>query len=179
MNKYLKLVVFCIFVILIFNLIVCNDKEKGIIKAVYLVSKNGGQLAKEEIVKYPEVISVTSFNELKKLVSKNTAIWIDKDAVDLVNQNWLQKEAQNQIPIVLIGYNNALYSFREKLSVSGIQGPHIDWSQQKLEPGFSIWMLKEKTNTSRLAFMKGYDSTPDTKQILSITNMLLEGKLPE
>lgn len=179
MNKYLKLTIFCILIITILSLISCITKKENTAKAIYLAPKDGGQLTKEDISKYPEVIRVSDFKEFKKLVSKNNAIWIDKDAVDFVDLNWIQKEAENKIPIVLIGYNNELYSFREKLSCFGINGPYIDWNTQKLEPGFSIGMLKEKTETSRSVFMKGYETNPDTKQILSLTTMLLEGKLPE
>ena len=178
MKKYLKFIILCNLVILLLGLIGCTFKGESTAKAIYLAPKSGGQLTDEDIKRYPEVIRVTSFNELKELASKNTSIWIDKDAVDLLDLNWLQEEEQSRIPIVLIGYNNALYSFREKLDF-GIQGPKVDWSKQKLETGFSVWMLKEKSSQSRSAFMKGYDTTPETKQILSITNMLLEGKFPE
>ena len=177
--KYNKLIICLIMATLVLSLIGCNDKGKITTKAIYLAPKSGGQLTKEDIDKYPEVVSVTSFNELKKLVSKNTAIWIDKDSVDLVKADWIQKESESKIPIALIGYNNALYSFREKFSLFRIKDPYVDWSKQKLEPGFSIAMLKEETNTSISSFIKGYDITPDTKQILSKTNMLLEGKFPK
>ena len=179
MNKYLKLITFCFLVITILSLIGCTNKTENTAKVIYLAPKDGGQLTTDDINKYPEVIRVSDFNKFKKLVSKNTAIWIDKDAVDLLDLNWVQKEAESKIPIVLIGYNNALYSFREKLSCFGINGPYVDWSNQKLEPGFSIGMLKEKTETSSSAFISGYETNPDIKQILSLTNMLLEGKIPE
>jgi hypothetical protein len=179
MNKYLKLTISSILVITILSLIGCTNKRENTAKAIYLATKDGGQLTKDDINKYPEVIRVSDFNEFKKLVSENTAIWIDKDAVDLLDLNWVHKEAESKIPIILIGYNNAVYSFREKLSCFGINGPSIDWSKQKLEPGFSIGMLKETTETSRSVFLKGYETSPDTKQILSLTNMLLEGKFPE
>lgn len=176
-HKYVKLIICSILAILAFSLIGCNSKKKITIKAVYLVPENGGQLTKADIDKYPQVIRVTSFRELKRLTSKNTAVWIDKDSVKSVDLNWVVEKAQSKIPIVLIGYNNEIYSFREKLPCFGIKGPYIDWSKYKLEPGYSIWMYKDKANTS--AFAKGYDSVPDTKQILSITNMLLEGKSPK
>lgn len=179
MNKYLKLIILCILVIAVLSLIGCTNKGKNAAKAIYLAPKDGGQLTKDDINKYSEVIRVSDYKEFKKLVSKNTAIWIDKDAVDLLDLNWVQKEAESRIPIALIGYNNAVYSFREKLSCFGIKGPLIDWSKQKLEPGFSIGMLRETTETSRSVFLKGYETNPDTKQILSLTNMLLEGKFPE
>lgn len=178
-NNGVKLVNYSILIVLILVLAGCNDRGKSIIKAVYLAPKDGGQLSKEEIEKYPQVIRVTSFNELENTVSNKTAIWIDKDSVNLLDSDWLQKKSESQIPIVLIGYKDALYSFREKLSGFDIQGPYVDWSQKELGPGFSVWMLRERTSTSRSAFMKGYDSVPNPKQILSITNILLEGRIPE
>ena len=179
MNKYLKLITFCFLVITILSLIGCTNKTENTAKVIYLAPKDGGQLTTDDINKYPEVIRVSDFNKFKKLVSKNTAIWIDKDAVDLLDLNWVQKEAESKIPIVLIGYNNALYSFREKLSGFGIVGPNVDWSQENLESGFSIWMLKSETNSSTFSFMEGYDLSPSVKQILSITNNLISDKLLE
>jgi hypothetical protein len=179
MSKYVRLYVFCILVITILTMVGCDDKTKGTVTTIYLLPKNGGQLTKGEIGKYPEVISVTSFDELKRLATERTAIWIDKDAVELVDLNWIQDKAESKVPLVLVGYNNALYSFREKLPVFGIQGPYVDWSKEKLEPGFSVGMLRETTSTSTSAFIKGYEATLDIKQLLSTSNMLLEGKLPE
>lgn len=179
MKKYIKLPVFCILLITILSMTGCNDKIKGTAKAIYLAPKSGGQLTIEEIKKYPEVVIVNSFDELKRLVTEKTAIWIDKDTVDLIDSNWIGEKADSKNPIVLVGYNNAIYSFRDKLSAFGIKGPKIDWSKEKLEPGFSVAMLKERTSSSTSAFMKGYDVTPDIKQILSITNMLLNGNFPE
>jgi hypothetical protein len=179
MGKYVKLYVFSILIIVILTMIGCNDKTKVTVKTIYLVPKNGGQLSKVEIGNYPEVISVTSFDELKRLATERTAIWIDKDVVELVDLNWIQEKAERKVPLVLIGYSNTLYSFREKLPVFGLEGPYLDWSKEKLEPGFSIGMLKEKTFTSTSVFTKGYDITIDIKQILSITNMLLKGEFSE
>jgi hypothetical protein len=152
-------------------------------KAVYLKPSIGGQISSNELKKYPEILIVNSFKELKNSVNKKIAIWIDKDALNImddtiIDNNWLSKKPQNLYPIVLIGYNNALYSFREKLSGFRIEGPYVDWSKIKLEPGFSIWMIKKKTKTSVSALMKGYKEIPKAKRILTITNALLENKFP-
>lgn len=185
MIKYFKLTILYIVAICILSLTGCTnevkgtEKAKGPIKAIYLAPKNGGQLSKKELEKYPEVVSVSSLNELKQLVSKKTAIWIDKDVVDLLDESWISHEVQNHIPIALIGYNDTLYSFREKIPVFGIKGPYIDWSKRRLEPGYSIAIIKDNNNTSTSGFLKGYDTTPDVEQILSKTNMLLEGKFPD
>ncbi|GFZ31410.1 hypothetical protein CSC2_19360 [Clostridium zeae] len=157
----------------------CYYKEKVTVKAIYLAPKEEGQLTQKDLDNYPEVLRVTSQTELKTLVTKTTAIWIDKDSVYLVDSDWLSEKAQSKLPIVLVGYNDPIYSFRDKLSCFNIKGPYIDWSKQKLEPGFSVGMLKERTAEESSVFLKKYDITPDTKQILSITNMLLDGKFPQ
>ena len=82
-------------------------------------------------------------------------------------------------PLVLVGYNDATYSFREKLTGFGIEGPYVDWNEQELEPGFSIWMLLEKTETATSSFMKGYSEAPSAMQIIALTDMLLSGTLPQ
>jgi len=82
-------------------------------------------------------------------------------------------------PLVLVGFNDALYSFREQLTGFGIRGPYVDWSNRELESGFSIWMLLEKNETATSSFMKGYNENPSAMQIIALTDMLLEGTLPQ
>ena len=180
MKKYKSIFLLCIIVVILgFCIQAYISSEKTITKAIYLVPQNGGLLNKRELKKYPEVNVVNDFSSLKKLFRENTAIWIDKDAIKMVDPKWLHEESQNHAPLVLVGYNNVLYSFREKLSGFGIVGPNVDWSQENLESGFSIWMLKSETNSSTFSFMEGYDLSPSVKQILSITNNLISDKLLE
>ncbi|MFC5648042.1 hypothetical protein ACFPYJ_02720 [Paenibacillus solisilvae] len=110
------------------------DKEKSA-KAIYLVPKSGAQLTYAELRKHPEITVVYNFKDLKDRTSEGVAIWIDKGAINLVEQKWLHQDPQRYNPLVVIGYSDALYSFREKISGFGIQGPHIDWSKQKLNGG--------------------------------------------
>ena len=152
-------------------------------KAVYLKPRIGGQISENELKKYPEILVVNSYKKLKSSVNKKVAIWIDKDALKMVDDrmkcnNWLWQRPQNSYPILLIGYNDSLYSFTEQLSVFLIIPPHIDWSKTKLEPGFSVCKIIKRNKKSISYFMKGYKEHPRTKSILSITNMLLENKFP-
>ena len=127
-----------------FNLPIIDDEtvdNKVQIKAIYLTPQEGGQLSKQGIESYPEILMVNSFSELKENFQTNCAIWIDKGAVSIIDQTWLHEEPQMYCTLVLVGYNDAIYSFREKLTGFGIEGPYVDWSEQELEPGFSIWML--------------------------------------
>ena len=158
---------------------VLSETESIEVKAVYLISKYDLQLAEDDLKKHPEVIVTDNFNKLKSLTGKKVAIWIDKNAIDKVEQGWLQKAPQKNYPIVLVGYNDALYSFREKLVGFGIHGPKIDWETKKLEPGFSVWKLKEETESSKSAYMDGYETPLTVQAILDVTNMLLEDRYPD
>jgi len=146
------------------------------IKAVYLMPVTGGQITKEDLAAYPEILPVTDFETLTSHTNKHIAIWIDKDAVDLLPEGWLNQEPQKYYPIVLVGYNNALYSMREKLHFP-IHGPKVDWSKQKLEPGFSVWMIEKDTPNETSAFMKGYAEPVTAERILEVSNELLKKSL--
>jgi len=146
------------------------------IEAVYLKPKDSGQISEEALRQHPEILEVNSFEVLQASVANKVAIWIDKDAVDLVEEGWLSQAPQKNYPLIMVGYNNGLYSFRDKLSVGTIHGPKVDWSVQKLEPGFSIWMIKEVTENSLSATMKGFSREPNLEALLIVTNQLLGKK---
>lgn len=149
------------------------------IKAVYLVRQNGGVLSADDLKQYPEVAVVNSFNELKKHTDKKVAVWVDKNAVDIIENGWLQSEPQKKYPVALVGYNDSLYSFREKLSGFGINGPKVNWNSEILEPGFSVWMLRKETSSSKSAFLHGHKTEPTVELILKVTNALLDNKTPD
>lgn len=154
-------------------------QETANIKAVYLVLQNSGMLSQDELKQRTEVAVVNSFDELKKYIDEKVPILIDKDAINMIENGWLQKEPQKKYPIVLVGYNDSLYSFREKMPAFGIKGPQIDWTKTSLEPGFSVWMLREENASSKSAFMRGYKVKPTVELILNVTNALLENKIPD
>jgi len=145
-----------------------STKQSEPIKIVYLKPKNSFQISDEDLQKYPEILAVNNFEDLEKNVTNKVAIWIDKDSVDLIKDEWLNQEPQKYYPLVLIGYNNALYSFRDKLSLGGIKGPQIDWSTYRLEPGFSAWMLSDSEKT-----LKGFDRDVSVEAVLIETRNLL------
>jgi len=153
--------------------------KKGKFSAIYLAPPEGGQLTKQDIETCPEILIVNSFGELKENFQTNSAIWIDRGALNMVDQTWLHEEPQMYCPLVLVGFNDALFSFREQLTGFGIEGPYVDWSERELESGFSIWMLQEKTETTTSYFMKGYNENQSALQIIALTDTLLEGTLPQ
>ena len=108
------------------------------------------------------------------------AIWIDKDAVSEINSNqimltWFKVYPTRFYPVVIVGYNDTFYSFRDCLAIAGYKGPPVDWKKYRLEPGFSVRMENRVTSNS---FLKGYDQTYKAGDILNVTNALLQGKSP-
>ena len=157
----------------------CHTDENTYIRAIYLTPQDGGQLSIREIEDHQGILMVHSFSDLKEEFQAKYAIWIDKDAIYMIEMEWLHDEPQMYSPLVLIGYNDALYSFREQLTGFEIEGVYVDCSKQSLEPGFSVWILTEKTEKSTSSFMKGYGEAPSVNQIIAVTDMLLEGNLPQ
>ena len=155
-----------------------NQSDTNIISAIYLV-QGQGQLAASDLGLHPEVMVTNSFDDFKQLSQAKVALWIDKNAVSLVNMDWLHQAPQKYYPLMLVGYNDALYSFRETLLGFPISGPAIDWSTVTLEPGFSVWMIREETSSSISTYMMGYAQPPTVDAILTITNALLKSGPPE
>ena len=155
-----------------------NQSEPNRILAIYLV-QNQGQLAASDLRLHPEVMVTNSFDEFKRLSHAKVALWIDKNAISLVNMDWLHQAPQKYYPLALIGYNDALYSFRETLAGFPISGPAVDWSTVTLEPGFSVWMIREETSSSLSTYMKGYAQSSTVDAILTITNALLKSGPPK
>ena len=141
-------------------------------KAVYLTTENG-VLSAQDLNAHPQVIVATTFSDFKSQAGSRIALWVDKSAVDLVKAGWLNQPPQKYYPLVLVGYNNALYSFRDTLSVGRIQGPYVDWSKEVLEPGFSVWMILSESQNSESTLMRRYQQSPTVQDILDVTNPLL------
>lgn len=148
-------------------------------RAIYLT--NGpGVLPESELQVHPEVQVVSTLKEFQAAVQAKVALWIDKNAVDLVNADpgWLHQPPQKDYPLALVGYNDPLYSFRDVLLGFPIEGPYVDWSQETLEPGYSVWMiLEEKEDGSHSSFFQGYPEEPTVEDILAVTDELLPQSL--
>jgi hypothetical protein len=147
-------------------------------KAVYFVSEDDGEIDSVDLQQHPEIKVVHKFSELKEESGKGIAIWIDKSVADQVDRNWLRDLPQRSNPIVLVGYHDSLYAFRETLDAFDIHGPKIDWSSVRVTPGFSVWKWKEFTPSTKSAWRHGYDQPSTVENILAVTDPLLEGKEP-
>ncbi len=163
------------------NIVATNNSINGLhivasdgteIQAIYLAPQNGGEISEADLKNHPEVFKVTDFETLNSYTEKYIIpIWIDKDAIDLLPQNWINQYPERFYPIVVVGYNNALYAMREKLNML-IHGPRVDWSKQNLEPGFSVWMNKSQDNGDTSATLKGYNEPVTINNILEVSNEL-------
>ena len=85
-----------------------NQSEPNIISAIYLV-QDQGQLAASDLRLHPEVMVTNSFDEFKRHSQAKVALWIDKNAVSLVNMDWLHQAPQKYYPLALIGCKTMLF----------------------------------------------------------------------
>lgn len=142
------------------------------IRAVYLVSEIG-LLPNNELQDSPEIQVVHTISDFEKAASqKKVALWIDKDALQLVDTAWLHQEPQKYCPLAVIGYNEPSYVFGEQLSGFGIERQGLDASSENFEPGYSVWMLKENGDI----FVHGYSCEPTVEGLKLVTYSLLDGK---
>src|SRR5512133_2905352 len=78
---------------------------KQTFKAVYLVQE-GGQLSQAELDKHPEILVTNNFDAFKQAARNRIALWVDKNATQLVDSDWITAEPQVYYPIIVVGYND-------------------------------------------------------------------------
>lgn len=140
-------------------------------RAIYL-TRADGQLRADDLRAHPEILVTDSFDKLKPHASARIAFWIDINAADAVDKDWLNQAPQKYYPIALVGSSDALCSFREMLGGFGvIEGPYVDCASPP--PGFSVWMLESQDGSNTSAFMRGYRQTPTVDAIVAITDPLV------
>lgn len=145
------------------------------IRVAYLVQA-GGQFTKAELSQYSEIFVTGDFDEFRQAARQRVALWIDKNATQLVEEGWLDTMPQALYPIVLIGYNSALLSFRDTLNTCCFLGPPSpDYSDA--EPGFSVIMRESGELGAPITLLQGFKQTPTIDYILSLSIDLLDGKI--
>ena len=145
------------------------------IRAAYLVEQ-GGQLPEEELKKHPEILVTSSFRDFQHAASNRVALWIDKNAVKHVDSNWLDELPQSSYPIILVGYNDTLLSFRDSLQLCCFMGPaQPDYSDA--EHGFSVIQRTNGEPGAQVTMLEGFKQTPTVDDLLQISHDLLEGRL--
>lgn len=149
------------------------------LSAVYLAPASGAKISASDLSSHPSVLVVHNQRDLASAVETRTPIWIDKGAVRMVDRTWLRNHSRKtRCPVALIGYNSALYSFRETLPIVGIHGPDVDWNRQDLEPGFSVWMVEAANDGGTSGYLKGFKEAPTVSAISDVTGALLAGRRP-
>ncbi len=143
------------------------------IKAIYLVAKERAQLPQADLNKHPEILVTSDFAIFKQAARNRIALWVDKNATQLVDTDWIENVPQTYYPIIVVGYNNPLRSFKYSLSLDCFLGPiNPDFSGS--EPGFSMFE-KERDNSTSCGISKGFKQTPTVDNILKVSNALLDG----
>jgi len=164
---------YAITIVLAFLWVACTPaltSDSGIpIKAVYLV-QGEGQLTQDDLKSHPEVLITNSFDDFKKFARSKVSLWIDINAVELVDAEWFREKPQRFYPVVLVGIGDELCSFMVTLWIVDLEGPG-GYECNPLPPGFSINIQLTDTGGN----WHGYKQTPTVQGILDITNPLLEG----
>jgi hypothetical protein len=162
---------------LVFSLLAaCNSQAPTAqIRAAYLVEQ-GGQLPEAELKKHPEILVTSSFGEFQQAAHNRMALWIDKNAIQLVDSQWLDVLPQSSYPIILVGYNDTLLSFQDSLQLCCFMGPaQPDYSGA--EPGFSVIKRDSGEPAAQITMLEGFKQTPSVDDLLRISIDLLDGKI--
>jgi hypothetical protein len=159
-------------------------------RAVYLV-RDPGVLSGDDLQAHPEVLVVHSTEDFQSAAKSRIALWVDKNAIDLVQKRsepWISQKPQRYYPVVLVGISDPQYAFPNLIPVAYpfVGPPAPGWPdeyQATPDPnskgqGFSVWILLEDSETEKKAWGPGFEKPPTVQNILDITNPLLEGKVP-
>ncbi|MDW7650256.1 MAG: hypothetical protein SCK29_05640 [Bacillota bacterium] len=145
--------------------------SKTEIKAVYLAPKSGAQLSENELRKYPQIVVVNNFNDLKTSIdkaNKKMGIWVDMSAVDLADKEWLLSSPQKFYPVLLIGCYDLM---SQKPMSEAFYNGDIDWTSQTITAGFSYWILENNT------YHEGIDTLNQIDEMFRVTDMLLSRQI--
>jgi len=158
-----------LFLIIVVFITGCMSEPETPIRAVYLV-RAVGQLSPKDLQAHPEVAVIDNFDKLKEIAQTKVALWIDINAVDLVDLEWLGQSPQAYYPIVLVGNGDEACSFFDTLQYFPFEVPCcLECSSPP--PGFSVNIQSGASE----GHMQGYEKTPTVRDILDITNPLLDG----
>lgn len=144
------------------------------IAAVYYRRDQAPFFSEEDLKSFRQIITVDQFNLLEEKLQqlqKPAAVWIDKNAADTVPDGWLKNSPQREYPIVLLGYNAPVYIFGTLLPVD-FPWPQGSIAETDLPQGYSVW----KQTGEKSGIIKGYNPPVTVKQVLEVTNRLLENQ---
>lgn len=156
------------FLIIVLFVTGCVSKPETPVTAVYLV-RGVGQLTAEDLQAHPEVRVTDNFDKLKEIAQTKAAIWIDINAVELVDLEWLGQSPQAFYPVILVGNGDEECSFFHTLHYFTFEPPCC-LECGSPPPGFSVNIQLGISEGN----MQGYEKTPTVQDILDITNPLLD-----
>ncbi len=147
-------------------------------RVAYLV-QSGGQLSQTELAGHPEILVTNSYTEFKQAARRRIALWIDKNATQLVDLEWINSMPQTSYPIFVIGYNDPLLSFRDRLPVGVFLGPPLAPTEiSKADGGFSVIKRDSNAPGAQITMVAGFKQPPTVERLLNLSNDLLDGKIP-
>jgi len=146
------------------------------IKAIYLKPKHEGRIRDDELKQYKEIITIHTFEELKRYTNKKVAIWIDAKAQELIEPGWQNNTPQAYYPFFFIGSDDAFYVLSDNKSL----GNPFQSVYRPDHEGFTVWMLFKDNNKleEKYSFYKRGFKNLSVENLLNITNYALEGRLP-
>ena len=145
------------------------------IKAIYLV-QGEGEISQDDLDVHPEIFLTHSFEDFKSLANSRVALWIDVNAANLVDSNWLKNKHQEFYTIVFIGNSSDLCSFAYgpylRIQRAGpLPKDYEDYCNDNMF-GFSVSKMRSETR----GVSKGFSETPTVKAILEETESLLKNR---
>lgn len=144
-------------------------------RVAYLV-ESGGQLSETELAKHPEILVTHSYDEFKIAARDRIALWIDRNATQLVPLDWINSMPQASYPIFVIGYNNPILAFGKKLPVDYISVPIGDHFSGT-DGGFSVFKRDSNALGAPVTMLQGFKQGPSVDFLLGLSNDLLDRKI--
>jgi len=128
------------------------------VEAVYLTA-GPGVLSKEDLARHPEVVVVSTSEQLKSNVSSRVSVWIDTNAIHILDYRWAHDPPQRYYPWVIVGVADV-----RKLP-SGMSGP-APAPGRAPEPGFGMWMLTREDERTQGGIPQNFKEKPTVEGIL-------------
>ena len=153
----------------------CGLMPSTPIRAAYLVH-SPGQLPRAELAQHPEILVTSSFAAFQRAARQRIGLWVDINALDLVDSSWFDQMPQAAYPIIVIGYGDSLHAFKNGLGICCFLGPAGTYPGYD-DPGYSVIMRASGEMGATTIFAQDFKQPPHVEDILRINNELLDGNI--
>jgi hypothetical protein len=161
---------------LLLLLAACGLKPATPMRAAYLVH-SPGQLPRAELAQHPEILVTSSFAAFQRAARKRIGLWVDINALEMVDSSWFDQMPQAAYPIIVIGHGDSLHAFRDDLSLCNCAGPAPTYPGYD-DPSFSVLMHTSGDFDATIILLHGFNQIPRVEDILRLNNALLDGNIP-